>query len=76
MTALAAGDIDTAALYGALDLLSTAVLCAEGGDTERAATFRMEASLAAADAFPAGSDEANALGVLLDAAARVPEMTS
>lgn len=63
------------ALYDALNCLSLAVLRAEAGEHSRAETVLLEASLAAADAFPAGSPEAAALDVLLAAAGRVPEVT-
>ena len=63
------------ALYDALNLASAAVLLAEGGDARGAETMLLEASLSASDAFPAGSREAEALGVVLAAVGRVPEMT-
>jgi hypothetical protein len=65
--------VNSAALYDALNCASLAVLFAEGGDTARSETALLEASLAASGAFPAGSPEADALGVILAAAARVPE---
>lgn len=64
------------ALYDALNSLSLAVLHAEAGDSDLSAVALLEASVAAADAFPEGSREAEALSVILDAAARVPEATS
>lgn len=64
------------ALYDALNCASLAVLLAESGDPGQAEAALMEASLAAVDAFPAGSPEAAALGVILAAAGRVPEMTA
>lgn len=68
--------MDSAAFYDALNLASLSVLHAEGGDRDKAAIALLEASAAAAGAFPEGSGEAKALGVVLDAAARVPEMTA
>jgi hypothetical protein len=68
--------VNPVALYDALNCLSLAVLFAESGDTGRSETALLEASVAAGDAFPAGSPEADALGVILAAAARVPETTS
>lgn len=64
------------AFYDALNCASLAVLCAEGGRTAQAETALLEAAFAASEAFPAGSREANALGVILAAAGRVTEMTS
>lgn len=61
------------ALYDALNLAASAVLAAECGDSDRAAVALLEASMAAADAFPEGSLRAQALAVLLDAAAQVPD---
>jgi hypothetical protein len=63
MTSLAFSD--------ALDCLSLAVLAAETGRTALAETALLEASVAATGAFPAGSPEAEALGVILAAASRV-----
>lgn len=62
------------ALYDALHLMALAVLFAEGGDDAKAETARLEASIAAGDAFPAGSPEAEALGIILAAAGRVSEV--
>lgn len=68
--------MDSAAFYDALNCASLSVLHAEGGDRYKAALALLEASAAAASAFPAGSGEARALGVILDAAARVQELTA
>lgn len=64
---------DSAALYDALNLASLAVLAAEGGETAKAETALLEAKLAATGAFPAGSPEAAAFGVVLAYASRVSE---
>jgi len=64
--------VNPVALYDALNCLSLSVLHAEAGDSGRSATALLEASMAASDAFPEGSREAEALSVILDAAARVP----
>jgi hypothetical protein len=64
------------ALYDTLNLASTSVLLAEAGDAKGAETMLLEASLSAMDAFPAGTHEAHALGVILAAAGRVQEMTA
>lgn len=61
------------ALYDALNCAASAVLAAEGGETAKAETALLEASVAADDAFPIGSPESRALGVLLAAAGRVTE---
>ncbi len=61
------------ALYDALNCASIAVLLAESGDAGQAEAALMEASLAATDAFPAGSPQAAALGIILAAAGQVPE---
>jgi hypothetical protein len=66
-------DVNPVALWDALNLAASAVLAAEGGDTAKAETALLEAQLAAGDAFPAGSREAEALGIILEAAGRVRE---
>jgi predicted RNA polymerase sigma factor len=63
--------VNPPALYDALNCASLAVLLAESGDAGHAESTLTEASLAAVDAFPAGSPEAVALGVILAAAGRV-----
>jgi len=65
--------VNPVALYDALNCASLAVLLAESGDAAGAEVPLLEASLAATDAFPAGSPEAAALGVILAAAGRVSE---
>ncbi len=64
------------ALYDALNCLSQAVLHGEAGNSGPAEAALMEASLAAVDAFPAGSPESRALGVLRAAAGHVTEAVS
>lgn len=64
------------ALYDALNCASYAVLHAEAGDQKHAEITLLEAQVAASGAFPIGSPEAAALGVILAAVARVPEATS
>ena len=68
--------MNPAALYDALNTASLAVLLAESGDAGQAEAALLEASLAASDAFPAGSPESMALGVILAAAGRVAEVTA
>jgi hypothetical protein len=65
--------VNPPALYDALNCASLAVLAAEAGDVPKADTSILEAPLAAPEAFPAGSREAEALSVILAAVARVPE---
>lgn len=60
------------ALYDALNCASLAVLLAESGDPGQAEASLMEAHLA----FPAGSPESAALGIVLAAVARVTEVTA
>ncbi len=62
--------LNLAALYDALNCASLAALLSEEADPRRAAKAGealLEASLAAASAFPAGSTEAQALNVILGA---------
>jgi hypothetical protein len=68
--------VNPVALYDTLNLASSAVLLAEGGDARGAETMLLEASPSAMDAFPAGTPESLALGVILAAAGRVQEMTA
>jgi predicted RNA polymerase sigma factor len=68
--------VNPPALYDALNCASLAVLLAESGDANRAEAALLEASLAASEAFPVGSPEAEALGVILTAAGRVSEVTA
>jgi hypothetical protein len=63
------------AFYDVLNLAALAVLAAQTDDAAMAETALLEASLAASGAFPAGSPEAEALGVILAAAGRVSEVT-
>ena len=63
------------ALYDALNLMSAAVVAAEAGYLAKSETALLEASMAAVDAFDAGTPEADALGVILAAAGRVSEVT-
>jgi hypothetical protein len=58
---------DLAALHEALDAATLAAFIAEGGDRDCAADAVLEASFAAAGAFPPGSPGAAALGVIFDA---------
>jgi hypothetical protein len=70
---------DLPALHDALDGATLAALAAESGDRERVDQALMEASAAAASAFPACSREADALGVIFTAigrAATSPEPAS
>jgi hypothetical protein len=67
---------DLPALHDALDSATLAALAVESGDRGQAQTALMEASAAAASAFPAGSREAEALTVIftaIDRAAAIPE---
>jgi hypothetical protein len=61
---------DLPALHDALDGAAMAVFAAEGGDRERVSWSLLEASAAAASAFPVGSREADALEVILGAIGR------
>jgi hypothetical protein len=66
--------MDPCALYDSLNCLSAAVLLLEDGSPERAGHAEaslLEASVAAAGAFPEGSPEARALGTLLGAVTRM-----
>ncbi len=58
---------DLPALHDALDGATTAAFAAESGDRERVDQALMEASAAATSAFPQGSREADALGVIFTA---------
>ena len=58
------------ALHDALSSATTAAFAAEGGDRDGTALALMEASAAAASAFPPGSGEADALGVIFTAIGR------
>lgn len=61
---------DLPALHDTLDCATSAALAAEDGDRHRAAFALLEASFAAASAFPAGSREAEALSVIFTAIGR------
>lgn len=70
--------MNSAAFYDALNCMSMAVLLMEGGTPSRVARADhsfLEASLAAAGAFPEGSPEAEALGILLTAISRMDRVT-
>ena len=58
---------DVAALYRTLDAAALAAFTAEVGDATTTALALLRASAASAFAFPAGSCEADALGVILGA---------
>jgi hypothetical protein len=58
------------ALHDALDSARSAAWAAEGGDRDAASLALMEASAASASAFPPGSPEADALGVIFTAIGR------
>ena len=57
--------MDPVALYDALNCASMALIAAEGGDTAKAETAYLEASLAAGEAFRPGSPGSEALRVIL-----------
>jgi hypothetical protein len=59
------------ALYDFLRCLSESVLLAESGDDLGADTYHLPASAAAVMAFPVGSPESRAAGIILMAAKRV-----
>lgn len=63
------------ALYDALMCAAEAVIAGEVGETGRQEAALMEASIASVGAFPAGSREADALGIILEAAGRIREAT-
>ena len=66
--------MDLPALHDALDSARSAAWAAEAGDRDSMSFALMEASAAAASAFPPGSREADALGVIFTAIHRaVPE---
>lgn len=70
--------MNSAAFYDALNCMSMAVLLIEGGTPSRVARAEhsfLEASVAAADAFPEGSAEAEALRTLLTAIDRMDRVT-
>jgi hypothetical protein len=73
---MTASAVNAVALSDALYCASTAGLAAEAGETVKAEAAWLEASLAAAGAFPAGSREAEALGTVLAAVAHVREAVS
>ena len=58
------------ALHDALDGATLAAFAAESGDRERVNQALLEASAAAASAFPPGSAEADALAVIFTAIGR------
>ena len=61
---------DLPALHDALDCATAATLAVQDGDRDRADLALLEASAAAASAFPPGSREAEALGVIFTAISR------
>src|SRR6266704_460903 len=58
---------DLPALHDALDCATAATLAVQDGDRDRADLALLEASAAGASAFPPGSREAEALGVIFTA---------
>jgi hypothetical protein len=64
---------DLPALHDALDCAAAATLAAEAGDRNCAELAVLEASAAAASAFPPGSREAEALGVIFTAICRAAQ---
>jgi hypothetical protein len=71
--AVDAPPVNAPALYDFLHCLSEAVLLAESGDDMGAGTYELVASAAVVMAFPIGSPESRALGLILTAAGRVTE---
>jgi hypothetical protein len=63
----------SSSLHDALICAAEAVLAGEAGETREQETALFEARFAASGAFPIGSREAEALGIILDAAGRVTE---
>jgi hypothetical protein len=63
--------VDLAALHDVFDAAALAALSAEEGEAERAELALLQASMAGAEAFPAGSPESRALAVVLSAISRV-----
>lgn len=59
------------ALCSALSELACCLFSAVNGETSEAEGFHLEAAFASADAFPLGTAESAAFGVLLDYASRV-----
>jgi hypothetical protein len=70
------GAIDLAALHDALDASALATFKAEDGDRDEAELALLEASMAGAAAFPAGSAEARALAVVFSAISRAASGTA
>ena len=64
-------DHSITALCSALSELSCCLFSAINGEPGEAAGFHFEAALASADAFPLGTSESAAFGVLLDYASLV-----
>jgi hypothetical protein len=65
--------VNAEALHDALTCAAEAVIAGEVGETREQETALFEARLAASGAFPIGSREAEALGIILEAAGRVAE---
>lgn len=63
--------VNAEALYDYLFCLAQSVLERESGDSLRAEIAQLGASSAALGAFPIGTEESRALGVILAAASRV-----
>ena len=61
------------ALYDFLNCLGRAVLYREAGNRLEAELAQLEAGAAAIGAYPVGSEESRALGVILASALRVTE---
>ena len=67
--------VNAGALYDFLHCLSESVLLRESGDSLAAEIYQLPASAAAVKAFPAGSPESRALGLILMAAKRISRPT-
>lgn len=67
--------MNAGSLYDFLMCAAEGVLAGEVGETAKQWAALLEASIAAVDAFPVGTPEAEALGVILAAAGRVSEVT-
>jgi hypothetical protein len=71
--ARAGAPVNAEELYHFLHCLSESVLLRKSGDSLAAEIYQLPASAAAIRAFPIGTKESRALGVILHAALRVTE---
>jgi hypothetical protein len=67
--------VNAEAFHAFLHCLSESVLLRKSGDSLAAEIYQLPASAAAIRAFPIGTEESRAVGVILAAALRVREVT-